>query len=82
MTPFDRAILLVGSKAKLAKACHVSPQAASQWDPDLLPLYVCPMIERATGGRVRVEALRPETEWLRAKSGQVAGYVVRVGKAA
>lgn len=78
MLPFDRAVEIVGSKAKLARAIGVTPQAISQWNPSLLPLEACTAIELATEGRVRCEALRPDTEWQRDQDGRISGYVVPV----
>lgn len=78
MLPFDRAVEIVGSKAELARRCGVTPQAISQWNPEAVPLDACPAIETATDGRVRCDALRPDTEWQRDQEGRVTGYVVPV----
>lgn len=78
MLPFDRAVEIAGSKAKLARLIGVSAQAVSQWAPAMLPPDACPDIEAATGGRVRCEALRPDIEWQRDQDGRVTGRVVPI----
>lgn len=63
--PIDVAADIVGSQAALAHLLGVSKGAVNQWkDPDRkVPAEHCPLIERATGGRVRCEQLRPDIEW-------------------
>ncbi len=78
MLPFERAVEIVGTKAKLAAAIGVSAQAVSQWKPDSVPPDPCARIEAATDGRVRCEALRPDIEWQRDREGRITGYVVPV----
>lgn len=78
MLPFDRAVEIIGSKAKLAGLLKVSAQAVSQWNPERILPEHCPAIESATAGRVRCEALRPDVEWQRDDTGQVTGYVVPI----
>lgn len=78
MLPFERAVAIAGSKAKLAALIGCSPQAISQWNPERLIPEQCVSIEAATGGRVRCEALRPDVEFQRDADGRVTGYVVRV----
>ena len=63
--PIDVAAEIVGSQAALAALLGVSKGAVSQWkDPERkVPAEHCPLIERATFGRVRCEQLRPDIEW-------------------
>lgn len=81
MLPFDRAVEIAGSKAKLSRLIGVSPQAISQWEPARVAPEHCLSIEVATGGRVRCEALRPDIEFQRDNDGRVTGYVVRIAPA-
>ena len=50
--------------ADLAKKIGVSPVLVSQWRTESRPVPVerCPAIDRATGGEVRCEDLRPDVE--------------------
>lgn len=77
-TPFDRAVEIVGTKAKLATILRVSAQALSQWNPERILPEHCPAIEIATAGRVRCEALRPDLEWQRDDENRITGYVVSI----
>ena len=54
-----------GVAANLARALGVSPVMISQWISGVkaVPAERCPVIERATGGAVRCEELRPDVEW-------------------
>lgn len=56
-----------GAAAALAKAIRVNRVLVSQWSADESPRQVpaehCPAIERATGGSVRCEELRPDVDW-------------------
>lgn len=65
MKPFDKALEIVGGPAKLAAVLGVSVQAVCFWrDGDRrMPADHCPSIERATGGVVRCEELRPDVDW-------------------
>lgn len=62
----QRAAEILGSQAALAAACgfadrrHVWPWFNT---PRRVPAEHCPAIERATGGRVRCEDLRPDVAW-------------------
>lgn len=49
----------------LATDVGVSPVAVSQWKTGarVVPAERCPAIERATGGAVRCEDLRPDVDW-------------------
>lgn len=63
--PLLQAIEICGGLSKLAAAIGVTPQTVSNWtQPNRrVPAEQCPPIERATGGVVRCEALRPDIEW-------------------
>jgi DNA-binding transcriptional regulator YdaS (Cro superfamily) len=65
MEPIERAAELLGSQTALAELCGVSKGAVSQWKgaDRRVPAEYCPLIERATGGRVRCEELRPDVAW-------------------
>ncbi|MCB0252548.1 MAG: helix-turn-helix domain-containing protein [Anaerolineae bacterium] len=54
-----------GAAAKLARILDVSPVLISQWANGVrrVPAERCPDIERATGGVVRCEDLRPDIDW-------------------
>lgn len=55
----------VGGQAALARMLSVSPPTVQQWRSGLRPIPAerCPLIERATGGAVRCEDLRPDVAW-------------------
>jgi DNA-binding transcriptional regulator YdaS (Cro superfamily) len=63
--PVDLAAEVVGSQAALASVLGVTRAAVSQWKDEgrKVPAEHCPVIERATGGRVRCEDLRPDVAW-------------------
>lgn len=75
-TPLARACRLLESKAQLARVIDVSPSMVSQMVKGhrRIPAEHCPTIERATGGRVRCEDLRPDVDWgyLRGTSPELA----------
>jgi len=54
-----------GAGTALAKKLDISPVLVSQWCNGVrrVPAERCPDIERATGGSVRCEDLRPEIDW-------------------
>jgi DNA-binding transcriptional regulator YdaS (Cro superfamily) len=58
-----------GAQARLAKALEIPAPLLSAWasdNPDTqrrVPAERCPAIERATGGKVRCEDLRPDVAW-------------------
>lgn len=56
-----------GAAAALAKAVGVHAVVVSDWRNDVKPVphERCPAIERATGGAVRCEDLRPDAMWHR-----------------
>ena len=49
----------------LAREIGVTPVLVSQWANGVrrVPAERCPQIERATGGAVRCEDLRPDVDW-------------------
>ncbi len=51
--------------ACLAETIGISPVLVSQWRNGHRPIPAerCPAIERATGGAVRCEELRPDVDW-------------------
>lgn len=53
------------SNKELALAVGVSQVIISQWKTGArqVPAERCPAIERATGGAVRCEDLRPDVDW-------------------
>lgn len=65
MDAIDRAAEVLGSQTALAELLGVSKGAVSQWkDPGRrVPAEYCPLIERATQGKVRCEELRPDVAW-------------------
>ena len=54
-----------GSNRDLARAVGVSDVIVSQWKTGTRQVSAerCPAIERATGGQVRCEDLRPDVDW-------------------
>jgi len=75
MEPIERAAEILGSQTALAELLGLSKGAVSQWkEPGRrVPAEYCPLIERATQGRVRCEELRPDVAWdvLREQSNKV-----------
>jgi DNA-binding transcriptional regulator YdaS (Cro superfamily) len=74
MTPLERAIDKAGGVSALASAIGVAASAPSMWKArGNVPAEHCPSIERATGGAVRCEELRPDVAWevLREQTAQV-----------
>ncbi len=68
MGALRRAVDLLGSQASLARAINLSgpsPKAVvwAWFDRGRIPAEHCPAIERATGGAVRCEDLRPDVDW-------------------
>ncbi len=65
MEAIERAAEVLGSQTALADLCGVSKGAVSQWkEPGRrVPAEYCPLIERATDGKVRCEELRPDVAW-------------------
>lgn len=58
-----------GSAAALAKAIGASKSGVCLWRSGTrqVPIERCLPIERATGGRVRAEDLRPDFDWARTR---------------
>ncbi|WP_295378426.1 helix-turn-helix domain-containing protein [uncultured Pseudacidovorax sp.] len=67
-----RAVEVLRTQAALARSLGVRPPTVNQWckGERPVPAEQCPSIERATGGAVRCEDLRPDVAWdvLRAQS--------------
>jgi len=55
----------VGGLSALARLLGVAPPTVSQWASGVRPVPAerCPAIERATGGAVTCEELRPDVDW-------------------
>jgi DNA-binding transcriptional regulator YdaS (Cro superfamily) len=72
----ETAIDRLGGVSAAARALGVSRQLVQGWrDPDrrfATPAEHCPAIERATGGAVRCEELRPDVEWSVLRAGAAA----------
>jgi DNA-binding transcriptional regulator YdaS (Cro superfamily) len=63
-TALDRAVAAMGTVAALAAEINVAASLPSMWRKRAqVPAKHCPAIERATGGAVRCEDLRPDIEW-------------------
>lgn len=60
--PIDKASHVVGGRAQLALALHVTPAAIGNWKTRGVPIEHCAAIERLTRGEVRRIDLRP-TDW-------------------
>lgn len=60
-----QAAKMVGGVSSLARLVGVSGPAVTQWTTGFrqVPAERCPLIERATQGAVRCEALRPDVDW-------------------
>lgn len=54
-----------GAQAKLARVVGVTPVSVHHWSTGArqVPAARCPTIEKATGGTVRCEDLRPDIDW-------------------
>ena len=54
-----------GGITALARMIGVTPPTIHQWISGIRPIPAerCPQIERATGGAVRCEDLRPDVDW-------------------
>lgn len=65
MNAIRNACEALGSQSALAKALGVTPPTVNQWVTGLRPIPAeqCLLIERATGGKVRCEDLRPDVAW-------------------
>jgi len=60
-----KAIALLGGRASLARAIGVQRGMIWQWEHNGVRITpaACPLIEKATGGQVRCEELRPDISW-------------------
>lgn len=64
MTALQNAISQLGSQSALAKRIDCAPQVINNWlRRNNVPAEHCPEIEKATGGVVRCEDLRPDVDW-------------------
>jgi DNA-binding transcriptional regulator YdaS (Cro superfamily) len=64
MRHLEEAINVCGSQSELAKQIGVAPQVVNNWlRRKNIPAEHCPEIEKATGGAVRCEELRPDVDW-------------------
>jgi DNA-binding transcriptional regulator YdaS (Cro superfamily) len=63
--PVARAIKHMGSQVALASRLGITQPTVSEWlnCQKRVPAERCPEIERATGGAVRCEELRPDVAW-------------------
>ena len=63
-TALERATEEVGGFIALASAIGVAASSPSMWKArGNVPAEYCPLIERATKGKVRCEHLRPDVAW-------------------
>lgn len=64
--PIDKAASILGSQVALASFLGVTKAAVNQWKTEgrQVPPKHCPQIERATGGQVTRQDLRPDDYWL------------------
>ncbi len=63
MSALRKAIDTAGGATKLAQALGISVQRLTNWLERGVPAEWCPIIERACGGAVRCEELRPDVAW-------------------
>lgn len=64
MHPIKHACQILGGQRALAEMLGVTPGRVGQWVMgDRVLADYCPKIERATGGAVRCETLRPDIDW-------------------
>ena len=65
MTSIQTAISRLGGPAATARVLECSVQAVCFWRDGkrTFPAELCPAIEKATGGEVRCEDLRPDMDW-------------------
>lgn len=65
MNPTKKACDVLGSQRALADRLGVTPPTINQWISGARPVPAerCPAIERATGGAVTCEELRPDVDW-------------------
>lgn len=64
MDALNKAIAIFGSQSELSRAIGTDQQTVYNWlKRQNVPAERCPAIERATGGVVRCEDLRPDVDW-------------------
>lgn len=65
MNNVQKSIQLLGGPSKAAVVLGVTTQAVCFWRDGkrTFPAELCPTAERATGGKVRCEDLRPDVDW-------------------
>lgn len=65
MSTISKAVELLGGPSAAARALSVSPQAVSFWmaGKRFPSAETCIAIEKATGGMVKVEDIRPDIDW-------------------
>ena len=84
-TPLEKAVSMMGGQSALAAELGVSRQFLHQWLSGSRPIPILRAIEieRATDGRVRVEALLPDVPWevIRARPELRRGRKTANGKA-
>jgi DNA-binding transcriptional regulator YdaS (Cro superfamily) len=58
-----------GAQSHLAAVANIPAPMLSQWASGARPIPIerCAQIERATGGKVTVQELRPDLHWVRVK---------------
>lgn len=72
-SPAGRAVRILGGPVRAAERLGVERyQTVQSWLRHRVPAEYCPLIERATDGKVRCEDLRPDVAWdvLRGQVGQ------------
>jgi len=70
--PIERACEIVGGLTALARILSVKPPSVSGWISNRVPAERCPAIEKATGGQVTCEQLRPDMDWAYLRAGEKA----------
>lgn len=65
MSALQRAMDLSGGPVRLAAKLGISTQRLCNWNGERrrVPIVWCPAIERAVGGAVRCDELRPDFAW-------------------
>lgn len=61
----QKACDIAGGQSALARMLGVKPPSVNEWVKGHRPIPAerCPTIEKATGGAVRCEDLRPDVDW-------------------
>jgi DNA-binding transcriptional regulator YdaS (Cro superfamily) len=79
----NRACTLLGSQETLAAVLGIRSPSISGWRrAGAVPPDRCAEIERATGGAVTCEELRPDVPWIRGPNGEPLIDVARLRKEA